>query len=109
MKRGWRFVVAVVLGVFGWVWLVIQLLPSLVRGKPVLPREAPEPTPDPTPVEERAEQAVAVATAQAEEAKAPHVVAIEEARATVDAVPAAKTRRKRRELLAKLADKVDAP
>ena len=109
MKRGWRFVVAVVLGVFGWVWLVIQLLPSLARGKAVLPREAPEPTPDPTPVEERAEEAVAVATAQAEKAKAPHIVAIEEARATVDAVPAAKTRRKRRELLAKLADKVDAP
>ena len=109
MKRGWRFVVAVVLGVIGWAWLVIRLLPSLVRGKPVLPRDAPEPMPDPSSVEQRAEEAVEDATAQATQAKAPHLVAIEEARATVDAVPAARTKRKRRELLAKLADKADAP
>lgn len=96
-------------GLVGWLVLVARTLPQWLAGRVSLPRHEPEPTPDPTPVEERAQEAVAAATAQAEEAKAPHVRAVEELAQTVDAVPATKTRAKRRALLQKLADKADKP
>ena len=104
-----RWLWSIVVGVVGWLVLVVRVVPSWLRGRAVLPREAPEPMPDPALVERRAEEAVAAATAQAEEDKAPHVAEVAEVVAVVEAVPAAKTKRKRRELLDRLADKVDKP
>ena len=102
-----RWLWLVVAGFVGWLVLVVRTLPQWLAGRVALPREAPEPIPDPAPVEQRAEEAVTVATAQAEESKAPHIEALAELQATVEAVPSASSRRKRRELLAKLADKAN--
>ena len=96
-----------VVGLVGWLVLVLRTVPQWLAGRVSLPRHEPEPTPDPTPVEQRAEEAVTDATAKAEEAKAPHVEAVAELEAVVAAVPSASSRRKRRELLAKLADKAN--
>jgi len=98
----------VIVGVVGWLVLVVRVVPSWLRGRAVLPREEPEPTPDPAPVEQAAEQAVSAATAQREQDKAPHVVALEEAQATVAEVKTSRSRTKRRELLQRLADKANA-
>lgn len=99
---------SLIVGVVGWLVLVVRVVPSWLRGRAVLPREAPEATPDPAPVEEAAQEAVSVATAQAEQDKAPHVVALEEAQATVAEVKTSRSKAKRRELLQRLADKANA-
>jgi len=103
-----RWLWSIVVGVVGWLVLVVRVVPSWLRGRAVLPRDEPEPTPDPAPVEQRAEEAVSVATAQAEEDKAPHLVALEEAQATVAEVKTSRSKAKRRELLQRLADKANA-
>lgn len=107
MKRGWRFVVAVVAGLVGWLWLLVRLVPSLLRGKATLPPAEPVPVPDTAKADEALQRGTQAATDAAAQAKAPHLVAIQEAQATVDAVTRTRSRAKRRELLAKLADKVD--
>lgn len=96
-----------VAGFVGWLVLVARTLPQWLSGRASLPRETPEPAPDLTPVDQRAQEASSAATAKAEEAKAPHLVAVADLKATVAAIPSAETRRKRRELLAKIAAKAN--
>lgn len=108
MKRGWRFAVAVALGVFGWLWLFIRLVPSLLRGKPVLPPAEPVPAPDTSKLDEALQRGTETATTEANQQRAEHERAADEVRVVVEEVPQTRSRARRRELLAKLADKVDA-
>lgn len=100
---------AIVAGVIAWLVMGLRLLPSWLRGKAVLPRAEPVPMPDMAAPDKALQEAVNDATAQAEQAKAPHVVAIEEARATVEAATSTRSKAKRRAMLAKLAAQANKP
>lgn len=98
---------AIVGGLVGWVILAFRVLPSWLTGRAFLPRGEPVPAPDTSKLDEALQRGTQMATAEAERQRAEHERAADEVRVVVEEVPQTRTRKRRRELLAKLADKVD--